>query len=184
MYPCCNPHCVSSKSVCMLSPTVWYHLFMCSSLLANRVRSGLQTGVIRHIHACACNYGTWPWRHNTVSQLTKWRNWHWDPTALDVEERVWVLEENLEFKDTPSKAFLFSEEVQGFIKVRVLLEVEMVRSLIETERCSGVKKRVYLPDVDEYRSSSRPLSGKLAIVARKEGRLLPANVRASEVNVR
>lgn len=36
----------------------------------------------------------------------------------------------------------------------------MVRSLIETERCRGVKKRVYLPDVDEYRSSSRPLSGK------------------------
>ena len=36
----------------------------------------------------------------------------------------------------------------------------MVRSLIETERCRSVKKRVYLPDVDEYRSSSRPLSGK------------------------
>ena len=31
---------------------------------------------------------------------------------------------------------------------------------METRRSNAVKKRVYLPDVDEYRSSSRALSGK------------------------
>jgi len=61
----------------------------------------------------------------------------------------------------------------------------MVRSLIETERCRSVKKRVYLPDVDEYRSSSRPLSGKSGnsreIVRGKRGSLLS---RVSEVRER
>ena len=39
----------------------------------------------------------------------------------------------------------------------------MARSLVDSERCESVKKRVYLPGVDEFRSSSGPLSGKLAV---------------------
>jgi hypothetical protein len=34
----------------------------------------------------------------------------------------------------------------------------MVRSLIDSERSGEIKRRVYLPDVDEFRSSSGPLS--------------------------
>ena len=34
---------------------------------------------------------------------------------------------------------------------------------METRRSNAVKKRVYLPDVDEYRSSSRALNGKLKL---------------------
>ena len=30
----------------------------------------------------------------------------------------------------------------------------------DRERCQRVKKRMYLPDVDEYNSSSEPLTGK------------------------
>ena len=37
----------------------------------------------------------------------------------------------------------------------------MVGSLIDSDRSDSVKKRVYLPDVDEFRSSSGPLSGEL-----------------------
>ena len=35
----------------------------------------------------------------------------------------------------------------------------MGRSLVDGERSESVRRRVYLPDVDEFRSSSGPLSG-------------------------
>ncbi|CAI8038808.1 hypothetical protein GBAR_LOCUS21635, partial [Geodia barretti] len=34
----------------------------------------------------------------------------------------------------------------------------MGRSLVDNQRSESVRKRVYLPDVDEFRSSSGPLS--------------------------
>lgn len=37
------------------------------------------------------------------------------------------------------------------------IEIEMKS---DRERCERVKKRMYLPDVDEYNSSSEPLTGK------------------------
>ena len=36
----------------------------------------------------------------------------------------------------------------------------MGRSLVDSERSQGVRRGVYLPDVDEFRSSSGPLSGE------------------------
>ena len=36
----------------------------------------------------------------------------------------------------------------------------MGRSLVDSERSESVRRRVYLPDVDEFRSSSGPLSGE------------------------
>ena len=36
----------------------------------------------------------------------------------------------------------------------------MPRSLVERDRCERIKKRAYLPNVDEYHSSSQALTGK------------------------
>ena len=38
----------------------------------------------------------------------------------------------------------------------------MARSLVEPDRCARIKKRAYLPNVDEYRSSSQSLTGETA----------------------
>ena len=38
----------------------------------------------------------------------------------------------------------------------------MTRSLVEPDRCERIKKRTYLPNVDEYRSSSQALTGETA----------------------
>ena len=40
----------------------------------------------------------------------------------------------------------------------------MGRSLVDNQRSESVRKRVYLPDVDEFRSSSGPLSGELVLL--------------------
>ena len=48
-------------------------------------------------------------------------------------------------------------------RVSVFYPLNMVRSLIDSERSGEIKRRVYLPDVDEFRSSSGPLSGELGV---------------------
>lgn len=40
----------------------------------------------------------------------------------------------------------------------------MGRSLVDGERSESVRRRVYLPDVDEFRSSSGPLSGGFELI--------------------
>lgn len=38
--------------------------------------------------------------------------------------------------------------------------------VVDRERCRQVKKKMYLPDVDEYNSSSEPLTGELCVTDR------------------